>query len=205
MSRPDHSLERKHAEVVLLELAFVNVARRIDRDARERVHLRLTGVVGNLEVIDRGSRDETEPGRRVEEVGEVAEGRTLVAGIVDRGRPGSRWLDAAIGVQVLGRDEVAELVLRAAVLEARLLGVSLSAVEVHVAAIVEQAVLGLDVDDSSGAQAELGRQRPGEQADALGEARAQRLPESRDSFGKLDAIDSVLKIGMVAANVELPV
>ena len=63
--RPDRSLERKHAEVVLLELVLGNVARRIDRDARERVHLRLIGVGGNPEVIDRGSGDETEPGRRV--------------------------------------------------------------------------------------------------------------------------------------------
>src|SRR5208282_6488510 len=68
----------------------------------------------------------------------------------------------------------------------------------------EQSILGLDIDYARGTQAELGRQRAGQQADALGEARTQYLAESRDSFRKLDPVDAILKIGMIAAHVNLP-
>ena len=202
---PDGSLQRQHVEVVLLELVLAHFRRRIDRHAFQREQLRLIGVRGNLKMIDRRSRDQAQPRRRINEVREVSKEVALVAGVVNRRRPRRGRLDAAIGAQVLPRHEVAEVALRSAVLEARLRRSALPAVKIDVGQVVERAVLGLDIDDSGRAQAVFRRQRAGQQADRLGEARTQHLAETRDALGELDPVYPVLKIGVVAAHVQLPV
>ena len=46
-------------------------------------------------------------------------------------------------------------------------------------------------------------QGAGQQADAVGETRTQHLPETGNAFGELDPVDAILKIGMIAAHVNL--
>ena len=124
---------------------------------------------------------------------------------MNRGRSRGRWLDAAIGAQVLPRHVVAEVALRSAVLEARLRGAALSAVKVDIGHVVERPVFGLDIDHARRSQTVFSRQHSGQQADRLGEAWTQHLPEAGDALRKLDPINSVLKIGVVAAHVQLSV
>src|SRR5260370_10356247 len=76
-------LQRQHVEVVLLELVLPDFGRRIDGHACQGEHLRLTGVGGNLKVIDRASRYEAEPRRRIQKVREISEARALVAGVMN--------------------------------------------------------------------------------------------------------------------------
>src|SRR6266436_3272976 len=64
----DSPLQRQHVEVVLLELVLADFGRRIDRHACQWEYLRLIGVRGNLKVIDRASRYEAEPRRRIQKV-----------------------------------------------------------------------------------------------------------------------------------------
>src|SRR5271170_2399462 len=78
------SLQRQHAEVVLLGLVLADFRRRIGWHSRQRKDLRLIRISGNLKVIDRGSRDQAQPGRRIYKVREVAETGALVAGVVNR-------------------------------------------------------------------------------------------------------------------------
>src|SRR5208282_1698959 len=92
-----------------------------------------------------------------------------------------------------------------AVLEARLSRPALPAVKIDVSDRVQQPIFGLDVDDPGRSQTVLRRQHSSQQADRLGEARAQHLSEAGDAFGKLDAIYPVLKVGVVSAHVELSV
>src|SRR6202162_2667257 len=106
-------------------------------------------------------------------------------------------------MQILPGRKPAKVALRAAILEARLLGAALAPIEVNIREVVEQAVFGLDVDYSRGTQSELRGQRAGQQADAVGEARTQNLAESCDSFRKLDPIDAILQVGVVAADMDL--
>src|SRR5208337_2636895 len=112
---------------ILLELVIAHFRRRIDRHSLQREDLRLIRIRGNLKMIDRASRDQTQPRRGTYQVLKVAEARALIARIVNRRRPRSRGLESPIGAQVLPRHEVAEVALRAAVLEARLGGPALPA------------------------------------------------------------------------------
>ena len=121
----------------------------------------------NLEVILRGTHDQAQPRCRIDKVGKISEPGTPVRRVVNRRRPWSWRLDPAVGVLVLRGHEVTEIAFRSAVLEARLLGIALAAVELNVAAVIEESVLRLDVYNSRGAQAELRRQGAGQQADTL--------------------------------------
>jgi len=97
----------------------------------------------------------------------------------------------------VGREVAAGL----AQLEARVEGVLGAAVEIDVAAF--EAVLGDDVDDAGGAQAVLRRQCPGVEGDALGQARIEHLAEAAGAVGQDDAVDAVLDIVVIAADVQL--
>ena len=72
-----------------------------------------------------------------------------------------------------------------------------------IAAIVEHAGLGLDVDDAGGAVAIFGRQRAGDQAHRFRQPRIQGLAEHRNAFGQDDAVEAVLQAVMLAADMQL--
>ena len=71
------------------------------------------------------------------------------------------------------------------------------------AAVLETRVTRADVDDGGGSVAVLRRQRAGDETDAVGEARLERLAEAADRLGNDDAVDPVLDVRVVAANVQL--
>ena len=177
--RADSPLKSEHPEIVLLELIFIDPRRRIDRNARELKDLRLIRIRPNLEMVHVRTGDQTEPRGRAQKIRKISEPLALVGLVVNRRRPRRRRLDTAGGAEVLAGHEIAELADRAAVLEARLYRRALPAVEFDIAAVFQQSVLGLDVDDAGGAQSKLGRKRAGQQAYALRKARADYLAETR--------------------------
>ena len=61
----------------------------------------------------------------------------------------------------------------------------------------------MDVDDAGCAQPKLGREGAGQQAYVVRKTRAKYLAETGDAFRQLYPVYPVLKVGMVAANVEL--
>jgi hypothetical protein len=78
-----------------------------------------------------------------------------------------------------------------------------AAIHRHRAARVDRAGLGLDIDDAGGTEAVLRRQCPGDQRDRVGEAGLQRLAEHIDAFRQLHAVQAILQIGVVAADMQL--
>ncbi len=119
------------------------------------------------------------------------------------GRTRGRRLDAAIGMQIFAGREPTEVAFGPSVFEAWILRPALTSIEIHVGKIVQQSILGLDVNDTGSAQPELSREGAGEQTDAVGETRTQHLAETGNAFGELNPVDAILKIGMIAAHVNL--
>src|SRR5438132_191450 len=112
-----------------------------------------------------------------------------------------RVLDADRVAQRLASDEVIELPDPATIFEAWLDPAVLAAIERRRAAGVETAGLGLDVDDAGGTETVLRRQCAGDQRYRIGQPCLQRLAEDIDALGQLHAIETVLQVGVLAADV----
>src|SRR5579885_1847197 len=104
LSRP----ATRRSQVVLLELALVDVSRWVDGNTLQREHLRLIGIGRDVKVIDRRARDQAEARRRIQKVREVSEARSLIGVIVDRRGSGGGRFESAIAAEILTRHEVAE-------------------------------------------------------------------------------------------------
>ncbi len=114
-------------------------------------------------------------------------------------------LDAQrIGV-VVATDEIVEMPGRTAIVETGLQRVVAAAIHGNMPAIVEHAGLGLDVDDAAGLKAVFGRQRAVDQLDRFRQPGVQRLAEHADAFRQDDAVDAVLQVVVLAADMELAV
>ena len=112
-------------------------------------------------------------------------------------------LDAAVVVQAIAGHEIIHRTAVAAIFEARLQPVPRSAIHRDLATGIGDAGLGLDVDDAGGLEAILGRQRAGDQRQAAGEAFFDRLAEDRQPFRQLHAVQAVLHVGVLAAQMDL--
>ena len=112
-------------------------------------------------------------------------------------------LDADVVVQPGAGDEVAEGALRSRQLGIGLAVAAAAAEHADRAAVVERVALGADIDHRRGAVSVLGRQRTGEEAEAIGHARLERLTEAADRLGDDDAVDAVLDVRVIAAHVQL--
>src|SRR5579885_441741 len=204
--RPERSLPGQHTVVILLELIFVKVYRRIERHTRQLVDLRLTGTVGNLEMIDGGPGNQAEALRGAQEIREVPKPLTLVGLVVIGAGTRGRRLHAQLVLQILACKVIVEIFFGAAELEAGLQRRVLAAVQVEVAAAEAQAAAGMDVDYGSGLVAVLSRQSTGQKVDALGEAGIVDLAEiAADTLRHLDTVDAVLDVAVLAAHMNLAV
>ena len=158
--------------------------------------------VGDLEAVVGVAADEADAILGAEDVVGVDEDVALVGAVVVRRGAAVRALDAELGAAELARDEEVGGAAVAAVLEARLVGPVAAAIGGHRAAVLEPA-LGADVDDAGGLQAVLGRQGAGDQAEAVDQARTERLAEHRNSLRQDDAVQPVLDAVVVVAHVVL--
>ena len=112
--------------------------------------------------------------------------------------------DPYVVMQVGAGQKVIQLPRRAAQLEARLHRVVASAVEVDAASVLEHA-LRLYLDHPCLPVAVLGRQRPGQEVDPLGEPGVEGLAETGNPLGEGHAVDAVLNVGVVSPYMELAV
>ena len=77
-----------------------------------------------------------------------------------------------------------------------------AAIDADAAGIVEGVGLGLDVEDSSGAKAILRGQCAGQQGKTADDAGVEDLSEGADPVGEHDAVDAVLQVGVLVANMQ---
>src|ERR1700691_2021287 len=127
--------------------------------------------------------------------------RVVVDGVVI----GRRRLDAAAVLQVIAGQVIIVARGRPAIFDARLHRVVAAAVDAGRAAGREAAALGLDIDHAGCAQPVLRRQGAGDQLDRTGEPCAEALAEEADAFRQQYAVDAVLHVGVLVADVEFGV
>ncbi|WP_409193021.1 hypothetical protein [Bradyrhizobium sp. RDM4] len=114
-----------------------------------------------------------------------------------------RILDAEIVLEKAARQEVLGLADRSAIFDVGRDGAVAAAIDADDARIVEGVGLGLDVQHARGSQAILRRQRAGEEAEAADDAGVENLPERADAVRKHDAIDAILQIGVLVADMQV--
>src|SRR5258706_6195889 len=114
-----------------------------------------------------------------------------------------RILDANAIVVVGRRDEVIELTIRAAELNGGLDGVVASAVEGKLVALERLAGFCGDVHDAGRVEAKLRRQTAGNQRGGVDQSSIELLSKAVQRLRKQNAVHSIGKVGVFAANVLL--
>ena len=163
---------------------------------------RLSGIVGDLIAAVRDAAHEGQPAGRIEHCRQIEKALFLrsvvVNGVIRRGR----ILDSEIAAEIAPGDEILGLSDGAAVFQRRRDGAVAAAIDTDAAAVVEGVGLGLDVEDTRGAQAILRRQRPGDQGEAADDPGIDDLSERADAVGQHDAVDAVLQVRVFVAHMQ---
>ena len=162
-----------------------------------------TACVRNLEHVVRGAEDRGDAAVLVEDVLQEREAVPLLGAVMQRIGTAIGGFDAQRIRGVVARDEVVEAAVRAAVIEARRDLAVAAAIDADLAAFVEQAGLGLHVDDAGGAVAIFGRQGAGDQLHRFRQPRIEGLSEHGYAFGNDDAVQAVLQAIVLAADMQL--
>ncbi len=108
-----------------------------------------------------------------------------------------------IAAEIAPGHEILGLAGGAAIFETRRDGSVAAAIDADAAGVVEGVGLGLDVEDTRGAQAVLRGQCAGQQRKAADDAGIEDLPESADAVGEHNAVDAVRQIGVLVAHMQL--
>jgi hypothetical protein len=192
-------------DVELVELVLVLIEpRRVEvRNAEGCEGRRLAGIVRDLECRIRHAAHEGEAALRIDPRREIEKALLLVGAVVDRIDRRRRVLDAEIVLQKAARQEILRLPGGAAIFHVGRDGAVAAAIDADHAGIVEGVGLGGDVEHAGRPQAVLGRQCAGEQAEAPDDAGVEDLPECADAVGKHDAVDAILQIGVLVADMQV--
>ena len=126
--------------------------------------------IGDLEPLVRIAADKADPVAVGQDAIEIDKPLELVGGIVDRGARCIDVFNAQRIVAIIGRYEIVGLSGRAAIFQAGFDGVVAAAINRRFAAVGKPA-FGVNVDHTSGAQAVLCGQRPGQQVEMIDQAR----------------------------------
>ena len=121
------------------------------------------------------------------DVGDIGERPKLRRSVVDRVPRRLRIFDPEFVAEVAARDEVTEVSARSLDHRAGLEPAEAPAVDADLAAVAEQARLGLEVDHAGGAVAVLRRQRAGDELDRARDPRVEGRAETADAFRNDDA------------------
>src|SRR6516164_9869178 len=90
----------------------------------------------------------------------------------------------------------------AAIFEAELNPFAAAEVVIDAAGIVEDVLARRKVDNAGGAQPIFGRQRASHQRQAADKIGIQNAAETADAVWQKNAVDTILRVGMIVANVE---
>ena len=143
---------------------------------------------------------------RVEHRRSVAEEVALVGAVVDCIGAVGRVFDAEIAREAATSDKIFSVAAASAVVEARRQSAETAPIDADIAALLQRiAAFGLDVDDAGGAQAELCRQRAGDQRERADETRVEHVAETGNPVRQDDAVDPVLDVGVLVAHVNVAV
>src|SRR5947209_7379580 len=115
---------------------------------------------------------------------------------------GRRVLDALLAREIAAGQKILPGTGGAAIFERRRQRRLTAAIDADAAAIVERAGARGDVDNAGGAQSILRRQRPVEQSEIADKACLDHLAETGDAGRQKDAIDAVLHVFVLVADVE---
>ena len=149
------------------------------------------------------AEDQTDPRVRIKNARDIRHAVELIGGVVDRGVTGGRVFDTALVVQAVEGEEVIHRTGVPAIFQRRLQPVPTAAVHRYGQPRIGEAGFGLDVDDTGGLEPVLGWQSASDQRQAAGEAFRQCLTEHRQAFRQLHAVQPVLHVGMLAAQMDL--
>ena len=96
--------------------------------------------------------------------------------------------------------EILRLPDRAAIFDKRRDGSVAAAIDADFAGVVEGVRPGLNVQHACRTLAKLRRQRAGQERQAADDAGVEDLPEGSDAVGEHDAVDAILNIGVLVAD-----
>ena len=193
----------EHVELIEFVLPLVEFRRIEIGDAVGRKGRSLPGIVRNLVAAVRDPAHESQAAGRIEHGREIQEAFFLVGMIVNRAPGRRRIFQSKVAAEVSAGDEILGLADRAAILDARRDGAVATAVNTGAAAVVEGVGFGLDIDHAGGAQSILRRQRARNQRHVADQRGVDDLAEAADAVGQHDAVDAVLQVGMLVADVEI--
>ena len=193
----------KDVELVELALLLVEFCRIEVRDAERSESGSLAGIVGDLIIAIRNPAHEGEAALRVEQGGEIEESFLLRGVVVDGVIGRRRIFDADAAAEITSGHEILGLADRAAIFSRCREGAVAAAIDADATAVVEGVGLGLDVEHAGGAQAVLGRQRAGNQRHAADDSGVDDLSESADAVRQHDAVDAILQVGVLVADVQV--
>src|SRR5450830_1224684 len=202
-------LHRQHQEAVHFALVFIELRRWQGGCAGSGVALasqretwRLVRIVWNLEAAVVGAEHGAQAGIVIEEIRQAAE-RFVLARLVMQGAARRlRVFHADRVAQVAAGQVIVELAYAAKEFSTRLDVVVAADQDANAAAWGHATFLGFNVDDTGGAQAELGRQGARDEIRVGDQTRIDRLAETGNAFWQLYAIDAVLHVCMVIAHMQ---
>ena len=157
----------------------------------------------DLEPIERRPRHHREPRRRVELPRRIEKAAQLLRLVVRHGPGRRRILHPAVAPQEGAGGEQVPAADHAGIARMRLDRAEAAAVEPDRAARIERAGARLQADHGVGAEAELRRQRPRQHRHAPQRARIEDLPEALQAFRQLHAVDAVLQVPVLAADMDV--
>ena len=185
----------------LLELVLVQQCRIEIGDAECREVRCQPRCIGNLKRAVGGAGHQREARVGIENGRDIGKAALLRRMIVDRRPVRRRIFKSDIALEEPPSEEILGLTDLAAILEARREGLPRAAIDAHRAA-VEGIVAGLDVEHARGAQAELRRQRAGNQRYVADQRGIEKRAEAGNAVRQHDAVDADLHIGVLVADVK---
>ncbi len=191
-------------DIELVELVLMLIERcRIEIGHPERREARrLPRIVGDLIGAVRDPADEAQAAGRIEHGRQIEEALFLRRAVVNGVMRGGRIFYSEIAAEITPRDEILCLPDRPAIFEAWRNGAVAAAVNADAAGIVERVRSGLDVENAGRAQAILRGQRARQQRQIADDAGIEDLSEGADAVGQHDAVDPILKIAVLVADMQ---
>ena len=198
-------LEGKHGEMGLVALVLVEQGR-IELAAAFEHELRgLAGAVGYLETGDRAAAEQRNPAGLAEQQRRIAEAAPLPGAVVDRIAFGRRVGDAEVALEIACRNEQVEPAKGVAPGGAGLDRAVAATIDADIAARIESAAAGPELDHAGGAEAVLRGQCASDHRDRLGDAGVDESAEPGNALGHGDAVEPVLDIAVFVADVDFGV